>query len=933
VGKARSLGFALLVAASVLAPGSSHAATLTFVAAADSYVLRNNPTANFGSATTLQVDFNPDARALLRFNVAGIGAGRVTSAKLRLWNVNASNKGGDFSRLADTPWTESTVNWNSAPAAVGAPFASLGAVSSKRWFEVDVTSIVTRDGTYGFGITTTSTDGADYTSRQGTAANTPRIVVTYDTAPSDTTAPGVSITSPSPGATVGATVGVQSSASDAVGVTRVEHFVDGALANTDTSSPYGFSWNTKTVSNGAHSLQAKAYDAAGNVGTSAAVPVTVDNPPDTQAPTAPSGLTADAPGPTRVNLSWTASTDNEGVTGYRVFRDGTQIGTSTSTSYADTTVSASTTYEYQVRAVDAAGNPSDPSNTATVTTPAAPSTISFAAAGDHGANTTADASLRALDQSGVNFYLALGDLDYDQTPSDEAWCDYVKARLPTLGSTFPFQLVSGNHEEQGGSNGNIVNHAACLPDRMGSTLSPTNQYAAEYYFDYPSGAPLVRVIMIAADLPVANVTYDYFRGNAHYNWLAGAIDSARGSGIPWVVVGMHKNCITTGDKGCEIGTDLMNLLVEKKVDLVLQAHDHNYQRSKQLALNPSTCPAIPAGSFDADCVVDSGADREYPKGQGTLFQIGGTFGRGLYPVSASDSEAGYFAMIDSTTWGFLQYTVSATRIEARFVNSLGPFTESWSIVGGPPPPPDDTAPSAPTGLQAVASSSQVNLSWTASTDNVGVTGYAVFRDGTQIATAPSTSYSDTGVSPSTTYSYVVKALDARGNISEPSNTVAVTTSAGDRTVTLNPSADTYVLKDSPTSNFGTQTSLQVDNSPVKHTLMKFDISGIGPGAVVGAKLRIHITNGSDRGGDFFQTGSSWTETGVNFNNAPAPGAPVGTLGPVTSGLWYEVPLTGLSFAGPALSLKVTSISGDGTAYDSREAAASLRPQLILTIGG
>ncbi|HWH05128.1 MAG TPA: S8 family serine peptidase, partial [Gaiellaceae bacterium] len=93
----------------------------------------------------------------------------------------------------------------------------------------------------------------------------------------DTTAPTVSITSPSSGATVSGTVTVSASASDNVGVSRVELWVDGALHSSDTTSPYSFSWNTTTVANGSHSLQARAYDAAGNVGTSSTVTVTVSN--------------------------------------------------------------------------------------------------------------------------------------------------------------------------------------------------------------------------------------------------------------------------------------------------------------------------------------------------------------------------------------------------------------------------------------------------------------------------------------------------------------------------------------------------------------------------------------------------------------------------------------------------------------------------------
>src|SRR5205085_1003628 len=99
-------------------------------------------------------------------------------------------------------------------------------------------------------------------------------------------------------------------------------------------------------------------------------------PPDAQAPSVPSGLAANAISPTRVDLSWNASTDNVGVTGYAISREGTQIGTvnGSTTSYSDTTAAAGTTYHYTVDAADAAGNRSAQSSQATATTPAAADT-------------------------------------------------------------------------------------------------------------------------------------------------------------------------------------------------------------------------------------------------------------------------------------------------------------------------------------------------------------------------------------------------------------------------------------------------------------------------------------------------------------------------------------------------------------------------------
>jgi hypothetical protein len=93
----------------------------------------------------------------------------------------------------------------------------------------------------------------------------------------DNTLPTVSITSPASGSSVSGSVSVAVSAADHAAVARVELWVDGALVATDTAAPWSFAWNSTAQPNGAHSLLAKAYDAAGNAGSSASISVTVNN--------------------------------------------------------------------------------------------------------------------------------------------------------------------------------------------------------------------------------------------------------------------------------------------------------------------------------------------------------------------------------------------------------------------------------------------------------------------------------------------------------------------------------------------------------------------------------------------------------------------------------------------------------------------------------
>jgi hypothetical protein len=95
---------------------------------------------------------------------------------------------------------------------------------------------------------------------------------------------------------------------------------------------------------------------------------------------------------------------------------------------------------------------------------------------------------------------------------------------------------------------------------------------------------------------------------------------------------------------------------------------------------------------------------------------------------------------------------------------------------GPPPPPDTEAPSTPTDLAAIpaGTSLKVDLTWSASTDNVGVTGYRVWRDGTPLGDTTTTNFADPTVQAEQTYSYTVAAFDAAGNTSAASNPVSVT---------------------------------------------------------------------------------------------------------------------------------------------------------------
>ncbi len=179
----------------------------------------------------------------------------------------------------------------------------------------------------------------------------------------DTTPPSATITTPASGSTVSGFVTLQGTATDNVGVVRVDFIVDGTVLTSTASGQFSFSWDSKTVANGVHTLGVNAYDAAGNVG-SASVSVTVSNTvtipsADTQPPavqiTSPLNNST-VRGNVKINVS---ASDNVGVTQVSIYIDGVQVWTGAAAPYTYTWNSrkaASGTHTISAKAWDAAGN-------------------------------------------------------------------------------------------------------------------------------------------------------------------------------------------------------------------------------------------------------------------------------------------------------------------------------------------------------------------------------------------------------------------------------------------------------------------------------------------------------------------------------------------------------------------------------------------------
>src|SRR5204863_2642797 len=197
-------------------------------------------------------------------------------------------------------------------------------------FLLDGTNLGTEDLVAPYSIswnTTTIADGnhtltAKARDAAGNTTTSSAVIVNVNN--TDATPPVVTLTAPAAG-NVSGTINVTASATDNVGVSGVQFLLDGNnLGVEDVSSPYSVSWNTTTIANGNHALTARARDAAGNITTSTAIDVTINN--DLTPPTV--NITAPVAGNVSGTINVTANaTDNIAVVGVQFLLDGNNLGT------------------------------------------------------------------------------------------------------------------------------------------------------------------------------------------------------------------------------------------------------------------------------------------------------------------------------------------------------------------------------------------------------------------------------------------------------------------------------------------------------------------------------------------------------------------------------------------------------------------------------
>jgi chitodextrinase len=467
--------------------------------------------------------------------------------------------------------------------------------------------------------------------------------------------------------------------------------------------------------------------------------------PDATAPSAPSSLTATAISTSQIDLTWTASTDDIAVTGYRVERcqgagcsNFTQVASPSSTSYSDTGLLAGTSYTYRVRATDAAGNLGPYSNSASATTnaepdtavPTAPSNLAATPAGTSRIDLAWTAS---TDNVGVTGYRVErcqgpGCTDFAQvaSPTGAAYSDTGLVAATSYSYRVRAADAAGNLSPYSNTTSATTNAPQTCPCRIWNDAAT------------PTVASQDDVQPVEVGLRFRSSTDGYITGLRFYK---GPANNGTHTGKLWTNAGTLLASVTfTGESAS--GWQQMNL-------------------PTPVAITAST-------TYVASYHTDAGG---YAIDQGYF----GASGFDNSPLRAlRDGEDGANGVYAYGPGGFPTQTANSSNYWVDVV---------FDTIA--PPPADTTPPTAPSALSATAiSSSRIDLAWTASTDNVGVTGYRVDRcqgagcgDFTQVASPSGTTFSDAGLLPATSYSYRVRATDAAGNLSSYSNTAGATTDA------------------------------------------------------------------------------------------------------------------------------------------------------------
>lgn len=610
---------------------------------------------------------------------------------------------------------------------------------------------------------------------------------------------------------------------DNIAVTGYDVYSNGTLLTTVTSTTANI---TGLVQGTTYNFYVKAKDAAGNVSTTSNTISTTTL--DMQAPTAPTGLAATDIKGTSLTLRWTPSTDNVGVAGYDVYKDGALLTTVTTNEANITGLSQYTNYKFYVKAKDAAGNVSAASSTLSATTadtqaPTDPSnivvsnitgtslTLTWNASTDNVAvtgydvfqgdtflttvasnsvkvtglvaNTSYSFSIRAKDAAGNTSILLSRQVTTADTEAPTVPTNLIADNIGTTALVLYWKPSTDNlavtSYDVYMNNAFLKNIPVNLNTATISGLTPNSAYS--FYVKAKDAAGNVS----AASNTVSVKTTDTQAPTAPTNLKATNI-SARAFSLSWTTStdnvgvasygvylnGVAQMTVTTNS------VSLASLYPGAIYEVYVVAKDAAGNVSAasatlSVALLDTQAPTAPA-NLAASNVTETSLTLNWTASKDNAVVTGyDVYRNGTFLTTVATNTANITGLARGASYTFYVVAKDASGNVSAASNTISVALQ------------DKQAPSTPTNLAASSiTASSLTLSWTASSDNVAVKGYDVYRDGVLYTTTTSNTINISRLSSATTYKFYVKAKDAAGNVSAASNTVSVTTTGGTRSLVI-----------------------------------------------------------------------------------------------------------------------------------------------------
>ncbi len=674
---------------------------------------------------------------------------------------------------------KATLSWGAASDNVGVTRYDLYRSTTSGFTPSTANRIAQPSGTSYVDLTTPGTyyykvAAEDAAGNLGPASNEASATVSADTTPPSTPAnPAASVT--------GGSVNLSwSASSDDVGVTRYDLYRSTSSGFTPSTAnriaqPGGTSYVDSGLAIGTYYYKVVAEDAAGNLSTpSSEVSASVA---DSTPPSAPTSLAASVLG-ANVSLSWNPSNDNIGVLRYDLYR-GTSAGFAasaanriaqpTGTAYSDNGLAAGS-YYYKVAAEDAAGNLSPVSNevVATIpdtTAPTAPTNLTASGS----AGQTSLFWLPSSDNVGVTRY----DL-YRSTSSGFTPSAANRIAQPTGLSYTDNGLAAGTYY-----------YKVAAEDAAGNLSAASNQATAVVTAAVPAGL----VAALGFDEGTGTGTADRSgNGNngtiANATWVAGKYGNAlsfNGSNS-WVTVADSNSLdLTTGMtveawvNPSALGAAYRTVVFKEQTGNEVFSLYGAQSGSGQVPTGEAFIGGYKNASGTSALALNSWTHlAESYDGSSLRLYVNGTLVATTAAPGALTVSNGALRIGGNNIWG--EYFAGLID-EVRVYNRALSAAEIQTDMATPITPIDTQPPTAPANLSATGALSSASLSWSASSDNVGVTRYDLYRSTTsgftpstanRIAQPSGTSYTDSSLSAGTYY-YKVAAEDAAGNLSAASN--------------------------------------------------------------------------------------------------------------------------------------------------------------------